>query len=66
MLRGWRHGRMTQWWPMLLSLGGLITCALLWVNLGTLARIVGSCWAAAGILLWLVRRRYTVLPDESN
>lgn len=65
MLRGWRHGRMTQWWPMLLSLGGFITCALLWLNLGVLARIVGSCWAAAGVLLWLVRRRYTVLPGGS-
>lgn len=65
MLRGWRHGRFTQWFPMLLSLGGLMTCFLLWINLGTLARIAGTAWALTGILLWLVRRRFTVLPGEA-
>ena len=64
MLRGWRHGRWSQWFPMLLSLSGLITCTLLWWNLDPLAKMVGSAWALAGILLWLVRRRYTVLPGE--
>jgi putrescine importer len=64
-LRLWRHGGMRQWLPMLLSLGGFATCLCLWVNLGTLARIVGTCWAAAGILLWLLRRRYTTLPAEA-
>ena len=34
MLRGWRHGRFKQWFPMLLSLGGLVTCLFLWMNLG--------------------------------
>ncbi|MGC2300033.1 MAG: APC family permease, partial [Acidobacteriaceae bacterium] len=38
MLRSWRHGRMQRWFPMLLSFCGLITCFLLWINLGTLAR----------------------------
>jgi amino acid transporter len=65
MLRGWRHGRWAQWFPILLSLGGLITCALLWYNLGHLAKTVGTCWAAAGILLWIARRRFTVLPSEA-
>ncbi|HWG22291.1 MAG TPA: APC family permease [Terracidiphilus sp.] len=65
LLRGWRHGRFSQWFPMLLSLGGFLTCAVLWYSLGPLAKIVGSCWAVAGILLWLVRRRYTVLPAEA-
>ncbi|MGA8730821.1 MAG: APC family permease [Terracidiphilus sp.] len=64
MVRGWRHGRFSQWFPMLLSLGGMLTCLFLWINLGTLARIAGTCWALAGILLWVVRRRYTVLPGE--
>jgi len=64
MLRGWRHGRMRQWFPMLLSLGGLVTCFFLWINLGTLARIAGTSWAGVGILLWLIRRRSTVLPAE--
>jgi putrescine importer len=65
MMRGWRHGRMKQWFPMLLSLGGLVTCFFLWINLGSLARLVGTVWACAGILLWIVRRRYTMLQAES-
>ena len=64
-LRGWRHGRMSQWFPMLLSLGGFFTCAVLWYSLGHLAKYVGTAWAVAGILLWVVRRRFTVLPAES-
>ncbi len=65
MVRGWRQGRFAQWAPMLLSLGGLITCLFLWINLGTLARIAGTAWALAGILLWVIRRRFTVLPGEA-
>lgn len=62
ILRAWRHGRLAQWLPMLLSLGGFVTCLLLWINLGPLARLAGTLWACAGILLWFARRRFTVLP----
>jgi amino acid transporter len=65
MLRGWRHGRWSQWFPMLLSLGGMATCLFLWIHLGPLARLVGTIWAAVGILLFLIRRRFTVLPGET-
>jgi putrescine importer len=65
MVRGWRHGRWSQWFPMLLSFAGMITCALLWWNLGHMAKVVGSMWAIAGVLLWLARRRMTVLPGEA-
>ena len=65
ILRGWRHGRLSQWAPMLLSLGGMITCCLLWWNLGPLAKIAGTGWAIVGILLWAIRRRFTVLPGEA-
>jgi putrescine importer len=65
LLRGWRHGRSTQWFPMLLSIGGFITCALLWYSLGPLAKLAGTGWALAGILLYIVRRRHTVLPTEA-
>jgi amino acid transporter len=65
MLRGWRHGRWSQWFPMLLSLGGMATCLFLWIHLGPLARLVGTIWAAIGILLFVVRRRFTVLPGET-
>lgn len=64
-LRLWRHGGWRQWFPMLLSLGGLVTCFGLWVNLGRTALIAGTCWAAAGVLLWWLRRRVTVLPAEA-
>jgi hypothetical protein len=50
---------------MLLSLGGMITCCLLWWNLGPLAKIAGTGWAIVGILLWVIRRRFTVLPGET-
>jgi putrescine importer len=65
IMRGWRHGRWGEWMPMLSSLAGMITCALLWWNLGPLAKIVGTTWALAGILLWVLRRKYTVLPEEA-
>ncbi|HWT64714.1 MAG TPA: APC family permease [Terracidiphilus sp.] len=65
VLRGWRTGRMTQWFPMLLSLGGLATCALLWWSLGPLAKSVGTTWALVGVLFWIVRRKATVLPGET-
>jgi len=64
-LRGWRHGRFSQWFPILLSLAGFATCLFLWVNLGLLARVVGSCWAIVGVLFWVVRRRKTFLPGEA-
>lgn len=66
LLRGWRHGRMAQWFPMLLSLGGFATCLFLWVNLGSYARAAGTGWALLGILLWIVRRRSTILPAEES
>jgi amino acid transporter len=65
MLRGWRHGRWSQAVPMLVSLAGMLTCAVLWWNLSSMAKTVGTSWAIAGILLWLLRRRFTVLPGET-
>ena len=65
VLRLWRHVGRRQWFPMLLSLVGLVTCLGLWINLGKLALIAGTCWAAAGVLLWWLRRGSTVLPAEA-
>jgi amino acid transporter len=65
ILRGARHGGLRQWFPILLSAGGFCTCLLLWLNLGRLAWIAGTSWAFVGVLLWIVRRRYTVLPAEA-
>lgn len=42
---------------------GLVTCFLLWLNLSPLALTVGTVWAFSGVLLWLVRRRMTVLAS---
>jgi amino acid transporter len=57
MVLGWREGRLAQWFPMLLSLGGFLTCLFIWMNL------VGTIWALLGIVLWIMRRRKTVFPD---
>jgi putrescine importer len=65
ILRGWRQDRLREIFPVLISACGLVTCFFLWINLGTLARIVGTTWAAVGILLWAARRRYTTLPGEA-
>jgi putrescine importer len=65
MLRGWRSGGFAQWFSMLLSLGGLVTCALLWWGLGPLAKSCGTTWALLGVLLWVVRRRAIVLPGQA-
>ena len=65
MLRGWRHGRFTQWFPILISVGGFATCGLLWYSLGPLAKVAGTGWALAGVLLYVVRRRYTDLPADA-
>ena len=54
---GWRQGRGSQWFPIVLSLLGFAVCFFIWMNLGSLARIVGTVWAALGIVLWLTYGR---------
>jgi putrescine importer len=63
VVRGWRTGKFAQWFPMLISTAGFITCLFIWTHLGMLARIAGTVWAVIGIALWLVRRRQIHLPD---
>jgi putrescine importer len=57
MVLGWRQGRGSQWFPILLSLSGFAVCFFIWMNLGTLARIVGTIWAVLGIILWFTYGR---------
>lgn len=64
-LRGLRTGIHTQWFPMLLSIGGMSTCCVLWWNLGPLAKSVGTVWALLGIALWIARRKMTHLPEAN-
>ncbi len=53
---GWRQrDRGTQWFAILLSLAGLVTCFFLWIHLGRLALIVGTIWAFLGIMLFTCR-----------
>jgi putrescine importer len=54
---GWRQGRGSQWFPILLSLLGFAVCFFIWMNLGSLARTVGTVWAVVGIALWLMYGR---------
>ncbi|HEX3435815.1 MAG TPA: APC family permease [Pseudacidobacterium sp.] len=63
VVRGWRSGGMTQWFPMLISTAGFLTCLFIWTNLGPVARIAGTVWAVTGILLWVIRRRQIHLPE---
>jgi len=53
----WRAGRFMQWWPILCSLIGFAVCLFIWLNLGHLAYIAGTGWAAVGILCWLAYGR---------
>jgi len=62
---GWRSSKAHQWPWVALSLVGFIVCFFLWINLGTLARIVGTVWACSGIILYLVRRRKGPVHLES-
>jgi amino acid transporter len=50
---GWRQGRGSQWLPILISLLGFAVCLFIWMNLGPLARIVGTAWALFGLAFWL-------------
>ncbi|WP_446744224.1 APC family permease [Silvibacterium acidisoli] len=54
---GWRQGKGAQWFPILISLLGLIVCAFIWTNLSRLALTAGTVWAVAGLVLWRVYGR---------
>jgi putrescine importer len=60
-LLAWRAARMKQWWPILSSLFGFAVCLFIWLNLGKLALVAGSGWAAVGIILWLSYGRRSAL-----
>jgi amino acid transporter len=62
---GWRTGKYAEWFPMLMSAAGFLTCLFIWMNLGPMARIVGTAWAVIGIALWVIRRRRIHLPDAA-
>jgi putrescine importer len=53
----WRAGKGKQWFAILLSLTGCAVCFFLWINLGPMARVLGTSWAVIGIVLWLFRRK---------
>jgi putrescine importer len=65
----WRKDRLKQWFAIAVSLAGFVICFFLWLNLGPIARIVGTAWAAVGIALWLIfvkrgKYRSSELIDE--
>ena len=61
ILHAVRQRRQDLWRWVIPSAFGLLTCFLLWLNLSPLALTVGTVWAISGVVLWLVRRRYTRL-----
>jgi putrescine importer len=56
-LLAWRTARLKQWWPILSSILGFSVCLFIWLNLGHLAYLAGTGWAAVGILCWLAYGR---------
>lgn len=63
-LLAWRAAKLKQWWPILSSLIGFAVCFFIWLNLGHLARVVGTAWAAVGIGCWLLYGRRTATVQE--
>jgi putrescine importer len=54
---GWRQGRGSQWFWILLSVLGFAVCLFIWFNLSGPAKIFGSIWAAFGVVVWLLHGR---------
>jgi putrescine importer len=54
---GWREGRGSQWFWILLSLLGFAVCLFIWLNLNRQALIVGTIWAVFGVIVWLLHGR---------
>ncbi len=61
--QAWKEDRSRLWLPIVFGVCGFATCLVIWLNLGRLAWIAGSAWAAGGIALWAVRRRNIHLPE---
>ena len=49
----WRTARFIQWLPIASSIIGFVVCFFIWLNLGHLAQMVGTAWAAVGIGCWV-------------
>jgi putrescine importer len=54
---GWRQGRGSQWFWILLSVLGFVVCLFIWFNLSGPAKLFGSLWAVFGVVVWLVHGR---------
>ena len=54
---GWRQGRVSQWFWILLSLLGFAVCLFIWANLHRQALIVGTVWAIFGVIVWVLHGR---------
>lgn len=54
---GWREGRGSQWFWILLSVLGFAVCFFIWLNLSRPALLVGTAWAIFGVVVWLLHGR---------
>jgi putrescine importer len=54
---GWRQGRGSQWFPILLAILGFVICLFIWMNLSRPALIAGSAWAMVGVAFWFLYGR---------
>jgi putrescine importer len=60
-VNAWREGRFANWWPIAISVLGLIVCFAIWTYLGPTAKLIGSLWALLGVALFFVRRKNSAL-----
>jgi putrescine importer len=59
---GWRQGRGSQWFWILISLLGFAVCAFIWFNLHRQALIAGTVWAIFGVIVWVLHGRRSRAP----
>jgi amino acid transporter len=60
---GWRQGRGSQWFWILISMLGFAVCLFIWLNLSHPAIVVGTAWAVFGVIVWLLHGRRARNPQ---
>ena len=53
-----------RWWSALAPAAGFVICFYIWLNLSSLAKIVGGIWLLAGLLYGASRGRLNRRPAE--
>jgi amino acid transporter len=62
LLHGYVRAERRIWWRAVCPVLGIVCCALLWFNLGAVAKVAGLLWLAGGLVYFVVRRRVLGIP----